>query len=71
MPNFSRRNFLKTAGITAGAVVLKGCLGNPPGENQANTNNPATTAATNISPEIRPETTTIRPGYIPIVEAAP
>ncbi|HIK38013.1 MAG: ABC transporter substrate-binding protein [Geminocystis sp.] len=71
MPNFSRRNFLRTAGITAGAVLLKGCLGNPPGENQANTNNPTNTAATNPSPEVRPETTTIRLGYIPIVESAP
>jgi len=31
MSNFSRRKFLTTAAVsTAGAVVLKGCLGNPP-----------------------------------------
>lgn len=30
MSKFSRRQFIFTAGISASAVLLKGCLGNPP-----------------------------------------
>ncbi len=67
---FSRRKFLLTAGASAvGAVVLNGCLGNPP---DASTNTQAQqVSAVNISPEQAPETTNVKLGYIPIVEAAP
>lgn len=72
MSNFSRRQFIFTAGISASAVLLKGCLGNPPepggGEN-ANGNAPVATP-TQISPEMMPETTKVKLGYIPIVESA-
>ncbi|AFY42691.1 CmpA/NrtA family ABC transporter substrate-binding protein [Nostoc sp. PCC 7107] len=70
---FSRRKFILTAGASASAVFLKGCLGNPP-ENLTGGNSPsAPTAQTvaNISPEQAPETTTVKLGYVPIVEAAP
>ena len=67
---FSRRKFLLTAGASAvGSVFLKGCLGNPP--DTANTIQTKQVAATNISAADRPETTTAKLGYIPIVEAAP
>ena len=70
--NVSRRKFIVTAGVSAGAVFLKGCLGNPP-ETTAGNAQPAATAqpAANISPEQAPEVTTIQLGYIPIIEAAP
>ncbi|MBN3927400.1 CmpA/NrtA family ABC transporter substrate-binding protein, partial [Nostoc sp. NMS4] len=69
----SRRKFIVTAGVSAGAVFLKGCLGNPPdnltgGNTQAQ---PTAQSVANISPEQTPETTTVKLGYIPIVEAAP
>ncbi len=67
---FSRRKFLLTAGGSAvGAVVLNGCLGNPP-DSSSNTQAQPVSAA-NISPEQTPETTKVKLGYIPIVEAAP
>ncbi len=67
---FSRRKFLLTAGGSAvGAVVLNGCLGNPP-DSSSNTQVQPVSAA-NISPEQAPETTNVKLGYIPIVEAAP
>jgi bicarbonate transport system substrate-binding protein len=67
---FSRRKFLLTAGASAvGSVLLKGCLGNPP--EYSSTNQVQQVAATNISPEQAPETTKVKLGYIPIVEAAP
>jgi len=70
---FSRRKFILTAGASSGAVLLKGCLGNPSdnptgGSTQAQ---PTAQSAANISPEQTPETTTVKLGYIPIVEAAP
>ncbi len=69
----SRRKFIVTAGASAGAVFLKGCLGNPPeagntgGTNTTNTAQPVA----NISAEQQPETTKVKLGYIPIVESAP
>jgi len=67
---FSRRKFLLTAGGSAvGAVVLNGCLGNPP-DSSSNTQ-AQQVSAVNISPEQAPETTKVKLGYIPIVEAAP
>lgn len=75
MSDFSRlarRKFLITAGASAGAVLLKGCLGNPPGstpvaqvETPGGAASPAPVAAADT-----PETTTVKLGYIPIVESA-
>lgn len=73
MSNFSpltRRKFLRTSVLSAaGAVVLKGCMGNPPEPGGTNTANSAQKVA-DLSPEMQPETTAIKLGYIPIVEAA-
>jgi len=73
MSNFSssRRRFIITAGASAASsILLKGCLGNPPdsitGRTQAQTVAPA-----KIDPAQAPETTKVKLGYIPIVEAAP
>jgi bicarbonate transport system substrate-binding protein len=72
---FNRRKFLLTAGASAvGSVLLKGCLGNPPdsvtGRTQAQTT-PSATPAANINPAEAPETSKVKLGYLPIVEAAP
>ncbi|AFY48813.1 ABC-type nitrate/sulfonate/bicarbonate transport system, periplasmic component [Nostoc sp. PCC 7524] len=69
----SRRKFIVTAGASAGAVFLKGCLGNPPEANTGGGNQSVPTAqpAANINPEQAPEVTTVKLGYIPIVESAP
>ncbi|HLP87584.1 MAG TPA: CmpA/NrtA family ABC transporter substrate-binding protein [Nostocaceae cyanobacterium] len=71
MNEFSRRKFIFTAGASAGAVFLKGCLGNPP-EDVAGGGNTSQTAqpVANLSDAEKPETTKVRLGYIPIVEAA-
>lgn len=70
LSNFSRRRFLITAGASAASsLLLKGCLGNPPdttGRTQAQI-----TPAVAIPPEQKPETSKVKLGYIPIVEAAP
>ncbi|HEY9804079.1 MAG TPA: CmpA/NrtA family ABC transporter substrate-binding protein [Leptolyngbyaceae cyanobacterium] len=70
--NVSRRKFIVTAGASAGAVFLKGCLGNPP-ETTAGNAQPAPTGSpvADISPEQKPEVNTVKLGYIPIVESAP
>ncbi|MBD1838801.1 ABC transporter substrate-binding protein [Coleofasciculus sp. FACHB-64] len=66
----SRRKFILTAGASAmGSLLLKGCLGNPP--EFSNRTQAQTTPAANISPDQAPETTKVKLGYIPIVEAAP
>ncbi|MBF2066371.1 MAG: ABC transporter substrate-binding protein [Calothrix sp. C42_A2020_038] len=71
----SRRKFIVTAGASASAILLKGCLGNPPETVAGNssTGGTATTAVpvANTSPEQKPETTKVKLGYIPIVESAP
>lgn len=68
---FSRRRFLLTAGASAvGSVLLKGCLGNPPTPGGDNVTTQQVSAV-NLSPEQKPETTRVKLGYIPIVEAAP
>jgi bicarbonate transport system substrate-binding protein len=70
---FSRRKFIVTVGASAGAVFLKGCLGNPP-ENLAGGGakaQPTAQQVANISPAQAPETTKIKLGYIPIIESAP
>lgn len=71
MSNFSRRDFLVTAGLSAGAVLLKGC--NPPepgsGNNTAKSGSSGASPIS-LSPEMTPETNTVKLGYIPIVESA-
>jgi bicarbonate transport system substrate-binding protein len=63
---FSRRKFLLTAGASAvGSVLLKGCLGNSPSASDMS----ADAEEIELSPEQVPETTSIKLGYIPIVEA--
>ncbi|MFM6221032.1 MAG: ABC transporter substrate-binding protein, partial [Dolichospermum sp.] len=66
----SRRKFIVTAGVSASAVLLKGCLGNPPETGKTGTKSSIQTVA-NIKPEQKPETTKAKLGYIPIVESAP
>lgn len=67
----SRRRFLITAGTSAaGSILLKGCVGNPPDTTGTTTQAQATPAA-KIDPAQAPETTKVKLGYIPIVEAAP
>ncbi|ELR97319.1 CmpA/NrtA family ABC transporter substrate-binding protein [Gloeocapsa sp. PCC 73106] len=71
MSNSSRRRFLLNAGTTAlGAVLLKGCLGNPPEPGGGNTT-AEQAAPVELSPEMVPETTQVKLGYIPIAEATP
>lgn len=70
MSKLSRRKFLFTTGTAASAVLLKGCLGNPP-EKIGTGSNVKTVAAIEISPEQMPETPKVYLGYIPIVESAP
>ena len=66
---FSRRKFLVTAGASAvGSLFLKGCVGNPPGYTRTQAQQ---IPAGNITPEQAPETTGVKLGYLPIVEAAP
>lgn len=66
----SRRKFIVTAGISASAVLLKGCLGNPPETGNTGRKSSIEPVA-NIKPEQKPETTKAKLGYIPIVESAP
>jgi bicarbonate transport system substrate-binding protein len=69
----SRRKFIVTAGVSASAVLLKGCLGNPPeaGKSGGNSTQSTGQVAANTNPEQKPETTKVKLGYIPIVESAP
>jgi bicarbonate transport system substrate-binding protein len=71
--SFSRRNFLALAGTSAvSSVFLKGCLGNPPTDNAGTgTSSPAAAPAVNVSAADAPEVTTVKLGYLPIVESAP
>ncbi|HBC43154.1 MAG: ABC transporter substrate-binding protein [Pseudanabaena sp. M046S1SP1A06QC] len=72
MSNFnhlSRRRFIATAGATAlSSVLLKAC-GNPPEDKPTITS--ANVARINLPAEQVPETTKVKLGYLPIVEAAP
>lgn len=71
MNQYSRRKFLATASATtAASFLLKGCLGNPP---DTTTNTQASPVASPVAATggEAPEVTTIKLGYIPIVEAAP
>ncbi|MFM6138740.1 MAG: CmpA/NrtA family ABC transporter substrate-binding protein, partial [Sphaerospermopsis kisseleviana] len=67
----TRREFIVTAGVSAGAVLLKGCFGNPPEAGNTTTTTATTEPVANISSEQKPETTKAKLGYIPIVESAP
>lgn len=72
--SYSRRKFLATAGASvAGSVLLKGCVGNPPSAStdSAASPNSAATPAVNVNAADAPEVTTVKLGYIPIVESAP
>ncbi len=66
----SRRKFIFTVSVSATGILLKGCLGNPP-ERGGTSSQAKLVSDVNISPEQKPETTTVKLGYIPIVEAAP
>ncbi|MCE2717227.1 MAG: CmpA/NrtA family ABC transporter substrate-binding protein [Dolichospermum sp.] len=66
----SRRKFIVTAGISTSAVLLKGCLVNPPETGNTGRKSSIEPVA-NIKPEQKPETTKAKLGYIPIVESAP
>ncbi|MDX2230220.1 MAG: CmpA/NrtA family ABC transporter substrate-binding protein [Leptolyngbyaceae cyanobacterium bins.349] len=71
MSQLSRRKFLATASATtASAILLKGCLGNPPEANTTTQSSPVASpvAATGAD---APEVTTVKLGYTPIVESAP
>jgi bicarbonate transport system substrate-binding protein len=66
---FSRRKFITTAIASgAGAILLKGCVGNPP---EFQPNKVAKAGDIKLTSDTKPETTTIKLGYIPIVESAP
>jgi bicarbonate transport system substrate-binding protein len=68
----NRRKFILTAGASAGAVFLKGCLGNPPDSSGGNSQAiPTAQQVVNLTPEQKPETEAVKLGYIPIVESAP
>ncbi|MEI6428422.1 MAG: CmpA/NrtA family ABC transporter substrate-binding protein [Pseudanabaena sp. ELA607] len=68
--SFSRRKFLLTAGATAASsILLKGCLGNPPDDDVVTKS--ATATKLNLSADQAPEVTTVKLGYLPIIEAAP
>jgi bicarbonate transport system substrate-binding protein len=70
--NYSRRRFLATASASiAGSVLLKGCVGNPPSATTNNATSSNAAPAVNVNPADAPEVTSIKLGYIPIVEAAP
>ncbi|EKQ68578.1 ABC-type nitrate/sulfonate/bicarbonate transport system, periplasmic component [Leptolyngbyaceae cyanobacterium JSC-12] len=69
MVQYSRRKFLATAGATtAASLLLKGCLGNPPDTTTQSSPVASPVAATGGD---KPEVTTVKLGFIPIVEAAP
>ncbi len=69
--NVSRRRFITIATAGTGAALLHGCLGNPPEEAATTSSNPASPSAVNVGTGETPEVTTIKLGFIPIVEAAP
>jgi bicarbonate transport system substrate-binding protein len=65
--NYSRRQFLLTAGVTAAStILLKGCI-NPPSPSNLSPK----AEALELSPSQIPETTVAKLGYIAIAESAP
>ena len=77
MSDFSgltRRRFLMSAGASAAvSVALKGCMGNPPDSltTSGSQTSPIAAAGSGVKVGFEPETTTVKLGYMPIVEAAP
>lgn len=69
--NVSRRRFVTLAAASTGAVLLKGCLGNPPDTTSASSANSSALPVANVSTGDAPEVTSIKLGFIPIVESAP
>jgi bicarbonate transport system substrate-binding protein len=63
----SRRKFLWMTGASAGAVMLKGCALNPPSPADLSPK----AQAMSLTPAQIPEVTTVKLGYIAIVESAP
>ena len=69
--NVSRRQFITIAAASTGTALLHGCLGNPPEEATTTSNYSPSPSAVNVGTGETPEVTTIKLGFIPIVEAAP
>jgi bicarbonate transport system substrate-binding protein len=67
----SRRQFITIAGASAGAVLLKGCVGNPPEATTTGQNSQNASLVADSNPAMMPEVKTVKLGYLPIVEAAP
>lgn len=67
----SRRRFITIAGASAGAIFLKGCMGNPPDAATGSQSSSVASPAAELKPEAVPEVKTVKLGYLPIVEAAP
>jgi len=65
--NVSRRQFMTIATTSTGAVLLKGCVGNPPETAPISQSSPVTNAPVDLKPEVVPEVKTVRLGYLPIV----
>ncbi|HEY9825928.1 MAG TPA: CmpA/NrtA family ABC transporter substrate-binding protein, partial [Stenomitos sp.] len=71
MSQLSRRRFIFAAGASAaGSLLLHGCLGNPPSATQTGSPSNSASSPVAVAGEA-PETTQIKLGYLPIVEAAP
>lgn len=67
-PQFSRRKFLATAAASGvSAFLLNGCFGTPPSVRDITPK----VQALDLSEAQKPETTKIKLGYLPILEAAP
>ncbi len=66
----SRRHFMAIVTASAGTVLLKGCMGNPP-ETSTTQSAPVASPVMALKPEMLPEVKTVKLGYLPIVEAAP
>ena len=63
-----------SAGASAAvSVALKGCMGNPPDSltTSGSQTSPIAAAGSGVKVGFEPETTTVKLGYMPIVEAAP
>ena len=68
---FTRRKFVVTAGVSAASsLLLNSCLGNPPSDTATDTASGDSPAAAPLAAGETPETTAVKLGYIPIVEAA-
>ncbi len=68
---FTRRKFVVTAGVSAASsLLLNSCLGNPPSDTANDTASGSSPKAAPLASGETPETTAVKLGYIPIVEAA-